>query len=108
MAYSTSADVKYAHRANLSVTTWDTAIAECIEAADKWIDARLAAYDANPDGTTLKHISADYAAYLFLSGIQEQRGAETSKAQQLRARAEDMLERWIKSNRRTLVRVVNA
>lgn len=107
MAYSAASDVKLTHRLNLSVTTWDTAIADCIEAADKWIDARLDAYDANPDSTTLKHISADYAAYLYLSGVQEQKGGETSKAGQLRARAEDMLERWIKANRREFIRVVN-
>lgn len=113
MAYCSVSDVKLEQRLNLSVDTHNTAITDCIAQADAWIDARLQPFNSSPDSTTLKHVSADYAAFLYLDGmIVKKTGDEQNRAWTFRKRAEDLLERWIEgyfktSTRRAFVKKVN-
>jgi len=102
MAYSTVDDVEYILGRD---TDMDVSINEYIEQADNWINDELEGFDS-PTSITLKHLSADYAAYLFIRNTSESRSMETvAKASELKKEAKDRLNAYKKKEKTYVINV---
>lgn len=87
-------------------TGFDSTINEYIKAADEWIAAELTGY-TSAGAETMKAISADYAAYQYITDLYASHSTEmANKASMLKDRAINLLNAY-KRSKKTFVIEVN-